>query len=127
MRKEVCTLEISFSLSSNQNTVLLVNIHDVIIIYNNPCYANPIYVCNYLYAVSEDISHEAATIVHRQFGHSKRLAESEKKALVFCLCVETQKTQNIWRREISRTEKDIEYEKELNDYKDQTVKLMAQV
>ena len=75
--------------------------------------------------VDENISHEAGTIVHRQFGHGKRLSEHEKKALVLILCVETQKTLNIWKREIGRTEQDIVHEKELVDIKDNAIRELA--
>ena len=48
--------------------------------------------------ISEELSAENATIVHREFGHKKRLAELEKKVLIGMLSMRTQMTKNIWQQ-----------------------------
>ena len=68
--------------------------------------------------VSDDIARECATIVHREFGHTKRLAETEKKSLSQILGDRTQLTKNVWRKRCETVNGDADNERALLELKE---------
>ena len=50
---------------------------------------------------------EAATLVHRYFGTSKRVAEQEKKQFEELLAVRTQCTRNVWIKNLEQTKQSL--------------------
>ena len=63
--------------------------------------------------VGADVRRECDTIVHREFGHTKRLSEQEKKQLSSILRERSQLTKNIWQARLTETNCDKIKEEEL--------------
>ena len=53
--------------------------------------------------LDEYIKNEAATLVHRHFGGTKRFSEGEKKQFEDLLATRNQCTKNIWMRNLEQT------------------------
>ena len=57
--------------------------------------------------IDEYIKNEAALLVHRYFGTSKRLSETEKKQFEELLAMRTQCTKNIWIKNVEQTKESL--------------------
>ena len=69
--------------------------------------------------VSDDIVRECATTVHREFGHTKRLSEHEKKLLAQILHERVQITRNVWQQRCETVGGDATWEREILEKKEQ--------
>lgn len=74
--------------------------------------------------VSGDVKRESDTIVHREFGHTKRLSEHEKKQLSLILRERTQLTKNVWSARLAETNDDEAAEEHLLALKQEMATLL---
>ena len=74
--------------------------------------------------VSSDVRRECDTIVHREFGHTKRLSEQEKKQLSQILRERTQLTTNVWQARLTDTNSDRTQEGNLLESKQDMASLL---
>ena len=68
--------------------------------------------------IEEYIDREAAILVHREFGSSRRLSESEKKEIKDLVALRTQYAKEVWMRQLALAKKYLAEQTEYNKEKD---------
>ena len=76
--------------------------------------------------IEEYIEREAAILVHREFGSSKRLSEAEKKEIKDLVALRTQYAKEVWMRQLALAKKYLVEQTERNKEKDEYAKKLIE-